>query len=338
MARRSYKNKTRSLQPAVMKLHFAVPVPEGGNSTSYIDLSQCVSRLNRRFYRQGLNWAISNVKVTQQPAIIAGNGSTAYVSSLPHTWTVANSWLKAFNAWRTQQDAAVESAGAESAVARFRDFKVSMESGHTVGTGLSPVNLGPGRTLGPFQSGLIATAEVDASEEWIGSQIAIPNDGAPGVTNEYTLHMIGELDSAIGNSKGIVQGYALSRAYPQSPDPIAPGVSTGWMSEMIDVGDDSGLVITNAEYNNNELPYDQDEYPGGETNFIQLETQGYNWNQSTTGINTWNTGPFTAPCGLLRVDFMDQSAVTGSNGYNIITVELVPGNHRGYLCETMEEF
>jgi len=336
MARR--KTKTRSLQPAVMKLHFAVPVPEGGTSTSYIDISQCVSRLNRRFYRQGLNWAIGNVKVTQQPGSTLPGGGTAYVSTIPHSWTVANSWVKAYHAWKTQQDEAVDAAGAESAVARFRDFKVSMESGHVVGSGLSPVNMGPGRLLGPFQTGLITNGAVDASEEWIGSQIAIPNDGAPGVTNEYTLHMVGELDSALGNSKGIIEGYALSRSYPQSPDPIAPGVSAGWMAEMIDVGDDSGLVVSNAEYNNNELPYDQNEYPGGEINFIQLETQGYSWNQSTVGINTWNTGPFTAPCGLIRVDFMYQTAVPGSSANNIVTIDLVPGNHRGYLCESMEEF
>ncbi len=334
MAKRKFNQKARALQPAVMKLHFAAAI----DSINYIDISQCVSRLNRRFYRQGLNWAVANVKVTQQPGVTATAGSTAYVNSLPHTWTTANAWLKAFHAWKNQQDAAVESAGAESVVARFRDFKISMESGHVVGVGLSPQNLGHGRLIGPFQTGLVVNGMVDPSEEWTGSQIAIPNDGAPGVTNEYTLHMVGELDSAIGNSKGIIQGYALSRSYPQSPDLIAPGVVAGWMAEMIDVGDDSGLVISNAEYNNNELPYDQDEYPGGETNFIQLETQGYNWNQSTVGVNTFNTGPFTAPCGLLRVDFNYQSAVEGSTGVNIITVELVPGNHRGYLCETMEEF
>ena len=61
-------------------------------------------------------------------------------------------------------------------------------------------------------------------------------------------------------------------------------------------------------------------------------------------VDTWrqvtkfNTGPFTAPCGLIRLDFRDQSAVGDVGTFNIVTVELVPGNHRGYLCESMEEF
>jgi len=336
MARR--KSKVRSLPPAPMKLFFGVPVTEGGSSTSYISISHALSRLNRRFYRQGYNYAVANVKITQYPSKPAASGSTCYVNTIPHTWPSANGWLKAYHAWKDQQDSALEEAGAESVVARFRDFKVSMESGHVVGADLTPGTMGPGRTVGPFLPGPLSGGAVAASEEWIGSQIAIPNDGAPGVTNEYTLHMVGELDSAIGNSKGIIQGYALSRSYPQSPDPVAPGVSAGWMAEMIDVGDDSGLVITNAEYNNNELPYDQDDYPGGENNNIQLETQGFNWNQSTVGINTWSTGPFTAPCGLIRVDFLFQEQIAGDNNSNIIEVTLVPGRYKGYLAETMEEF
>jgi len=331
MARRK---KSKTLAPAVMKLNFSVPQ---GTQTSYVSISHAVSRLNRRFYRQGLNWAVANVKVTQLPAAAVGSGSTCYVNSLPHTWTTANAWVKAYHSWKNQQDEAVDSANAESVVARYRDFKVSMESGHTVGLDLSPVSVGPGRTVGPFQTGLLTGQQIMPAEEWTASQILIPNDGAPGVTGEYTLHMVGALD-APGNSKGIIQGYALSRSYPQSPDPIAPGVSAGWMSEMIDVGDDSSFVLANAEYNNNELPYDQNEYPGGETNFIELENQGYNLNRSTVGLNTFNTGPFTAPCGLLRFDFMDDAPIEGSTNMNIITITLVPGNHRGYLAETMEDF
>lgn len=332
MAKRSFNRKARALQPAVMKMYFLVDPNEKG----YVSISHSASRLNRRFYRQGLNWAVKNISITTLPALTPALGSVSYVNTIPHTWTSANAWLKAFHAWKNQQDAAVEAAGAESVVARFRDFKISMESGHVVGTDLSPVNMGAGRVIGPSPTHVVTSGPVAASQEWTASQIAIPNDGAPGVTNEYNLHMVGELDAAIGNSKGIIQGYALSRSYPQSPDPIAPSVTTGWMSEMIDVGDDSGLVIGNAEYNNNELPYDQDAYPGGETNLVQLETQAFSLNQSTIGRNTFNTGPMTVPCGLIRFDFDGQN--TADNEKNIICVELVPGTHRGYLAETMEEF
>jgi len=335
MAKRSFNKKARALAPAVMKLHFVVPVTGTGSSTSYISISNAVSRLNRRFYRQGLNWAIANVKVSQLQGTAAASGSTCYVNTIPHTWTTANAWMKSFSLWKKQQDDALMASDSMETAARFRDFKIRMEFSHDLATNLSPVSVGPGRVVGPFQTGLISSSPVQLSPEWIQSQIVVPNDGAPGVTNEYSLHMVGP---DVTTSKGMIQGYSDSRDRPHSPDPDAPIISLGWMQEMFDVGGDSTDVTDNAQFRNNELPYNQDAYPGGSTNFVELETQGYNWNQSTVGINTFHTGPFTAPCGLIRIDFLNQAELAGSTNQNLITVELVPGNHRGYLCETMEEF
>jgi len=326
MARRS---KTRKLQPAVMKLHFAFAT----NSTNFVSISEATSRLNRRFMRQGLNWAVANVRVTTQPATATSVGSSCYVNTIPHTWTVANAWNKAYHAWKDQQDHAIEEAGLESAVARFRDFKIAADIDHDITNNASPITMGPGTTLGPYPAGLILGATVLPAEEWLPSEVAIPNDGAPGVTNEYRLHMVGASTAA---SKSIIDGYAFSRAYPTSPDPSTPAsVETSWLSRLQDVGNNQSEIVINAVDRNDELPYDQNEYPGGGTNLNQLETQGYVLNQSTVGVNTYNTGPFTAPCGIIRFDFHDQTA---SDQFNIVTVELVPGKHRGYLAETMEEF
>jgi len=337
MARRKTQRKARTLPPAPMKLYFGVNVAEGGSSTSYISIAHALSRLNRRFYRQGYNYAVANVKITQYPSLPAASGSTCYVNTLPHTWSTANSWMKSFSLWKRQQDEAMALTSSQETVARFRDFKISMEDSHTVGTDLTPVTMGPGRNIGPFLPGPLTGGSVLPSEEWVGTQIVVPNDGGPGVNTEYLLHMVGP---DIGTSKGMIQGYADSRGVPQSPDPSAatPAVETSWMQEMFDVGGDSSLITDNAEFRNNELPYDQVDYPGGALNNVQLETQGFNWNQSTVGINTWSTGPFTAPCGLIRVDFMSQAQIVGDNNSNIIEVTLVPGRYKGYLAETMEEF
>ncbi|AXH76535.1 MAG: hypothetical protein [Cressdnaviricota sp.] len=332
MAKRKYNQKARALQPAVMKLHF---VANENLQSAYVDISECVSRLNRRFYRQGLNWAVANVKLTTLPALSTAAGSTSYVNTIPHTWSVANAWMKAFHAWKDQQDEAMASSGSESAIAVFRDFKVFADEDHFSGTKLSPVSVGPGNAVGPFLSGLIDGLSVDAAENWEYSQVVFPNDGGSGITTEFFLKMVGPSDS---NAKGIINGYEFSRSFPHSPDPATPAINTSWFSAMHDVGQDQDEIVLNAVDRNDNLPYDQNEYPGGGSNFIQLECQGYNLNQSSVGLNTWNTGPFTAPCGLIRFDFMNQTSEGGSNPKNFITIELVPGTHRGYLCETMEEF
>lgn len=332
MAKNNSYRKARTLQPAVMKLYFIADA----NGHSYVSISHSASRMNRRFYRQGLNWAVKNVSVVTLPAVSSALGSIAYVNTIPHTWSTANAWMKTFSLWKKQQDDALAVTDSEETVARYRDFKISMEDGHVVGQDLSPVNMGPGRVVGPFPTYVVTSGPVAISEEWVSSEIVIPNDGGPGVAGQYELHMVGPDAGAPSNSKGMIEGYANSRATPFNPDPVGPLVSTSFLSEMFDVGSTLDEVAVNAQNRNDELPYDQDDYPGGAINMVQLETQGFNLNQSTIGRNTFNTGPFTAPCGLIRFDFEGQD--TSGTEKNIICVELVPGSHRGYLCESMEEF
>ncbi|AXH73702.1 MAG: hypothetical protein [Cressdnaviricota sp.] len=343
MAKRKYNQKARALQPAVMKLHFRL---DANAEKKYIDLSECTSRLNRRFMRQGLNWAVANVKITMLPTAPGTVPAQAYVNTIPHTWLTANSWVKCFHAWKDQQDEALADFDGADTASRFRDFKIFADTDHVTSTflnNLTPYTLGPGTTAGPYLPGLITGAAVLPSENWQFSEIVIPNQtadasGSLTLPAQYSMHMVGPDTS--GFSRGMISGYQNSRNFPQSPDPVNPalGQATNWMMRMQDVGSDSGEVVQNATERNDELPYDQEEYPGVSANIGQLETQGYVLNASTVGVTTFNTGPFTAPCGLIRLDFQDQSASGDVGTYNIVTVELVPGNHRGYLCETMEEF
>ena len=53
MAKRNYSKRSK-IEPAVMTLTFATP--GSGAARSYIDLSQVASLVNRRFYRQGINF------------------------------------------------------------------------------------------------------------------------------------------------------------------------------------------------------------------------------------------------------------------------------------------
>ena len=60
MAKRKY-SKMSKIQPAEMTLNFVTDTVDAGTvGNFYIDLSQCASIVNRRFYRQGINWAVSS--------------------------------------------------------------------------------------------------------------------------------------------------------------------------------------------------------------------------------------------------------------------------------------
>ncbi len=168
------------IQPAVSTILINIPPsPDGGTTAGagYLDLSQCASIVNRRFYRQGLNWAVSGFRCNQKGGI---SGGRFQIEKLPETWVMSNAWHKAFAAWKKQQDEAIDEAGAESAVAKFRDFKVFMDTTHydARNSPLLPIKSGGGNFLE-------ATDGSTLTAEWQYSQIVTPNTlNADGSTNK----------------------------------------------------------------------------------------------------------------------------------------------------------
>lgn len=322
--------KPKKIEPAPQVLSFSMV----NNGRNYIDLSRAASAVNRRFYRQGLNWSVSHITFT---LVGAGTGSVT-VSKVPNTWMAAGGWRKAFEHWNRQQMEAMEEAGAESAIARFRDFKVFLDTAMVNAPTQTSYNTpASGEILVPhdFQT----TAALVTEGEWQYSEIVVPNqqpDASGSIVDpqEYLLHMVG-INNNGGISRGIIEGYADSRAYPQSPDPVSPAIDSdnNWMRDMFNVGKDNPQVTANASDRNDDLPYDQINYPGGENNFSGTEIVGYSFlnNGASTGIGQARVMGGNFPCGLIRLD----SALSG--GFLNVQVHMVPGHHRGYLAEPMQE-
>lgn len=317
------------LQPAVQILNFRMT---GDATTGWIDLSQAVSIVNRRFYRQGLQWAVSSISLQQQTSAPNYEPSPGALRTeiLPQSWVMSNAWHKTFALWRKQQSEALEASGAESVRAKFNDFKIMMDTAHVTdfigqGSDLNATNLIP----------RIATTEFDTGE-WDASQIVIPNatadaSGSEVDPAEFYLHAVG-LGGAT-HSKGIIAGYSYSRAVPFSPDPeVVPNTSlpANWMRNMFDVGNDDSEVLANASLRNNDLPYDQDAYPhdGFNAPGLQLLSEHF---INPNSINSRVTIPGTVvPCGLIKV--------TNETGVILdIQVHLMPGKHRGYMAEPMQD-
>ena len=316
MAKRKYSTKKQKrMDPAVQTVTLITPTTAGGATGSHtIDLSQVASLINRRFYRQGINWAVAGFKI-----FTATPGSVS-IHKLQNTWVTSNAWEKAFRAWNKQQMEAVEDAGSESAVARFRDFKVHMDVTH-VTAGFAG-NLLPSDSLGnPAIAG-----------EWEASRIVLPNFTGDTPAERF-LHMDGINVNGTA-SRGVIEGYADSRAYPQSPDPVSPDMDStaNWLARMFDDGNDIGEVLENATDRNDNLPYDQENYPGGQTNLPGLQIHDQSSITATTIGGTTRLKGGNFPCGLIRV----QHIPLGSANL-VIQIDLVPGTHRGYLCEPMTE-
>ncbi len=339
--------KRRKTEPAALSMTFTTPNVSGGTSEQFfIDLSQCASLLNRRFYRQGLNWAVSGIKIST-----LGDG-VLYTQKLPNSWTMSNAWHKAFSTWQRMNAEALGES--ESIKPRFLDFKIYANARHH--------NIGYGANLLPISfdtdAAGIGTVNVATEGEWQPSKVYIPTGtaGTQGQSQQRELLAVGSNYPGLGASGldavSIIEGYAASRGLPDVLDPNAPDDAASvdgfnpqnWLTAIFNEGTEQkeeileDMVGPLAE--NNEAPYPFEnapgiadtQYPGGANQLKGLEFHDTSFISPTTigGMTRIKGGNF--PCGLMAFTW----APTGAANL-VIQLDLVPGNHRGYLAEPMQE-
>ena len=340
MARKYSSRKGSKIEPAVQTMTFKFDVPAQGGISSYIDLSQCASMLNRRFYRQGINWAVAGFKLASTP----GQGFVT-IAKLPNTWVLSNAWTKSFKAWQKMNNAAL--AENESVRPKFLDFKIYADAGHhTAGfTGnLLPYQTGP--VAGPMTPG-----------EWESSKIHVPYAGGgtpPGSVQELEMVAVGESFPGVSpitgaNAVSLIEGYAASRALPNVVDPNVPGdnddtsgtTPENWLSALFNEGtQQNAQVLTDMDLENNIAPYPFEGdgahtdtmYPGGANYNSGLQIHDIEAVSNTTIGGTTRLKGGNFPCGLVNVVVTNTS--NALQQYTM-TIDLIPGNHRGYLCEPM---
>ena len=97
---------------------FVVSVPHG--TAVNVDIAQCLSILNRRMYRQGMNYFVESVQIHSPAACVLGVGSA------PDSWITHNAWKKGYGTWRTMQNEYMEGSGA-LLKGKWADFKVNLD-------------------------------------------------------------------------------------------------------------------------------------------------------------------------------------------------------------------
>lgn len=338
------RHKMPKIEPAVMKMYVSTPlIPGNTDQTFTVDLSQCASILNRRFYRQGLSWAVAGIR-----AETTGFEGAIYTQKLPSTWVMGNSWNKGLRAWTQMNDNALEESEMESIVGRFNDFKIYANALHH--------NAGYAQNLLPicldsaFPTPGTTTAQPG---EWTPSKLVLPNltPATATTATEVEIIAVGPNNPGVGasglNAKSLVQGYALSRALPAITDPNVPAESSdtneNWYVALFSEGQQQDSeVIDNLERDGDQPPYPYENdgvfvdtmYPGGETQLDGLQIHDLSFITATTiGGGTAIPGGLF-PCGLLQISAF---STTSASANIILEFTMVPGTHRGYLCEPMQE-
>jgi hypothetical protein len=341
----------KKIEPAVQTLWFNVVTPADTTDSKFIDLSQVASLVNRRFYRQGINWAVSGIE-TYSTVSTEGFDSQGniVVSKLPSTWVMSNAWEKGFRVWQRMNNEAL--AETESVRPRFLDFKIYADSTHHAAG--YDANLLPVALEGAFAPG-----------EWEPSKVYIPTalNASAAQTNDFELVAVGDSFTGAGfsglDSVSLIEGYASSRGLPNVLDPNTPADADdasgstphNWMAALFNDGlVQTSEVVEDMQTENNIAPYPFENdglnvdtmYPNGANQGTGLEVHEYGYITPTTIGNQTNFKGSMFPCGLIRLDITNSLAAPGPgepsrNMSTLIGVRLVPGNHRGYLCEPMTE-
>lgn len=301
------------MQPAVQTLCFTLGAnaPGAAFGEDYIDLSQCASIVNRRFYRQGLHWSVGSIKI-----MTFGNTGAILISKLNENWVTMNAWNKGFKLWNQMNKQVLENN--QSLKPKFYDFKVGMDTGHDFANNKLPIG---------------ANAALATSGEWVQSSIQLPNEPTSGTTSEFTLHMIGG-DTA--TQKGVIRGYIQSRALISDPEPELPaGYDDNWMTQLFDTGENYEEIAQDLAVDNDETPYPQGLYPAAGSQLVG-EIHDYTYITNTTVGSTTYVKGGTFPCGLIK--FQRQFDNTPGDEYSyVVQIELIPGRTRGYLAQPMTQ-
>ena len=331
----------KKLEPVPLTLHYRLI---GESQGGYIDLSQGISLLTRKFFRQGLCWAVNGIDLFTGSGI---NGRIL-VEKIPDGWVASNSWVKGFSDWNKMiRNALTET---ESVRPRFLDFKVFADHTHA--------QAGVGANLLPQTSALIGSGSTTNPTlgDWDYSTVQIP-DTLNGGIDEREIIFVGASYAGAGASGlfnvGLIEGYAASRGLPQIRDPNVPddaadtdgAAPENWGAAMFNEGiSQSAEVIEDMITENTRAPYPFEndgtstdtQYPGGANQFPNLMLHDMvDVTATTIGSHSKIKGG-VFNCGLIKV-YKENSFSTGPTTVTDILIHMVPGDHRGYLAMPMQD-
>ena len=340
MAKKRY-SKRNKIEPSQLTLTFATAViPPGPVVSNYIDLSQVASLVNRRFYRQGINWAVAGFKFLTPSGF---NGQIS-VNKLPNTWVMSNAWEKGMRAWMRMNNEALSES--PSVRPKFLDFKVFADATHHAA--------GRAANLLPVSVNDHVTGDIALPGEWEMSKFVIPDNSNPGFSTEREIIATGINYPGAGasgfNAVSLIEGYAASRGLPDIVDPNVPddtadasgATPQNYLTALFNEGTSQDEAVLDDMITENNLapyPFENDgvstdtQYPGGANQLIGLQIHSIENVSPTTIGGTTRIKGGNFPCGLISIDATN----TGESANIVIQIDLVPGSHRGYLCEPMTE-
>ena len=328
MAKRNSKSRSMKIQPAITTLQLKTDPTTSGSYLNLVDTAKELSKVNRRLYEQGRLYGYQGLTFIWQTT----PGSTlatlrCSVRTAGNTWITQNAFVKGKALWNQMQDLVLDDN--PSVAGKWHDFKISLTKDNFANRQLDALDSRGNPYLGgewDYSTFVMPQHEVD------------PATGLPLAAQKITASLIG-IDSAGGSYKSLVKAYQESRSTVQADMPNVPaGMATSFFNLLTDSGSQEPELATVIDGENDNPPYDLDNYPGGGVNAVNPVTVGIGAisAQEVDG----HIGAFVAPCGLLEIEIKGYDAsgvlVTTADMPDIdILLYVAPGTYKGVAAVPM---
>lgn len=307
---------------------FKIANSNGGDD--YLDIAEAMSVVNRKLNRQQGLWTVLGLNFFAEQgsgAPVPGTGCFFEVGvyGAPRNWVTRNALVKAFEHWKEQQ-AEAYAASSPSIKPRWQDFKVYLNEDHRA-------EVAAGTELLPWSGGMFGSSDqYNAAEDWVHSRLVYTDLDGGGLpdTHEPELQIMGVPTQCVS----LIRQYQISRARVISPDPDVPSAITTSIYTQMDAGLSEKVeeITINLLDQNDEPPYDVDDYPGGTSNGTEPVLYGFATNSSTQRRKVSIPG-FGVPNGLLKFSWNanivnPEGVVTGIPAD--LWIQVIVGGRRPY--------
>ena len=305
-------------------------VSPGTNNSylSYVDTARELSKINRRLYSQSRMYGYQGLTfIWRSTGSAAADVATIECSirTAGNTWTVQNAHTKGEALWNQMQALVLEDNPSISG--KWHDFKVMLDGGQSSVREILARD-GAGNEFAPGEWNL-ATYVMPQHE-------VDPATGLPLPAEEYTALLIGA-DTA--SKRSLVKAYQQSRATLNANTPnVPPGMSGSFFNLLTDSGSQEPELADVIEAENDNPPYDLDNYSGGAVNAPAPVVVGYAAisNSEVDG----RIGSFVAPCGLLQIEIKGYNAAgeaiaPASMPAIDLLLHVAPGSYKGVASVPM---
>lgn len=319
------------IQPAITTIALRTDPTTSGSHLNYVDTAKQLSKINRRLYQQGRLYGYQGLSfIWKSTGTGAGSVATieCKVKTAGNSWIVHNSFVKGKALWDEMQQLVLEDN--PSIAGKWHDFKLQLDVGSIVARQLEARD-GGGNL---YQNGEWAYSEYVMPQHDVDT--TVPGIGTPLPAVQYDPVLIGP-DTP--SKRSLVKAYEESRATVSANQPNTPaGLTTSFFNLLTDSGSQEPELATVIEAENDNPPYDLNNYPGGATNGAEPTIVGYSAISSEEVDG--HIGPFVAPCGLLQIEIVGYD----SNGVEVepenmpdvdILLHVAPGTYKGVAAVPM---